>query len=155
MLGLTFGEIWQVIMPWGHSSGLTPLAKSGYRSVNAYGWYLNEQLGWERYYTFDFMDDVDPTLTPAQLALIEGGEACLWTSNFAPGNAGPVLWPGAAAVAERLWSPFLANGTRNVTSATPRLEAQMCRMSRAGHGTASVTSNGFCGACSFVPFELI
>ena len=62
-----------VIMPWGHSSGLTPLAKAGYHAVNAYGWYLNEKLGWERYFAFDFMDDVDPSLTAEQIGLIEGG----------------------------------------------------------------------------------
>lgn len=62
-----------VIMPWGHSSGLTPLAKAGYHAVNAYGWYLNEKLGWERYFAFDFMDDVDPSLTVEQIGLIEGG----------------------------------------------------------------------------------
>lgn len=133
---------------------VTAKVVGGNPAVNAYGWYLNKQLGWERYFAFEFMDR-EHNLAEAQLALIKGGETCLWTSNFNAGDSEPVLWPGAAAAAERLWSPFLNNASRNATSALPRLETQMCRMFRRGHNTAAVTSNGFCGRCTFVPFEAI
>ncbi|CAK1594861.1 unnamed protein product [Parnassius mnemosyne] len=44
---------------------------------------------------------------------IEGGEAVLWTDLVSSGNLDNLLWPRAAAVAERLWSDMVANSSAN------------------------------------------
>jgi hypothetical protein len=42
---------------------------------------------------------------PAQEALLEGGETAMWGEGINKDNAAQYIWRGAAAVAERLWSP--------------------------------------------------
>jgi hexosaminidase len=50
---------------------------------------------------------IDPSLqlSPAQQALVLGAEAALWTEMVTEKMLDGRLWPGAAVVAERLWSP--------------------------------------------------
>jgi hexosaminidase len=50
---------------------------------------------------------IDPSLklSPAQEALVLGGEGCIWTEIVTEEMLDGRLWPAAAIVAERFWSP--------------------------------------------------
>lgn len=61
--------------------------------------------------------------------LVLGGEACLWGERTDAAIVQMRAFPGACAVAERLWSPM---EVRNVTMAAPRLARQRCRMLERG-----------------------
>jgi hexosaminidase len=56
---------------------------------------------------------VDPSLklSPAQQALVLGGEGCIWTEMVTDEMLDGRLWPGAAIVAERFWSPASVRDT--------------------------------------------
>jgi hexosaminidase len=62
-------------------------------------------------------------------SMVLGGEACLWGERTDAGVVQQRAFPGAMAVAERLWSRMeLTNATR----AAPRIERQRCRMLERG-----------------------
>jgi hexosaminidase len=58
-----------------------------------------------RHYSPDPLEDEAASLTPQQKARILGGEACMWAEFMSAANIDNRIWPRAAAVAERLWSP--------------------------------------------------
>jgi len=69
-----------------------------------------------------------------------GGEACLWGERTDAAVLPFRAWPGACAVAERLWSPM---ETVDVAAAKPRLERQRCRMIERGIDV-SPNQPGYC-----------
>ncbi|MGE5207498.1 MAG: family 20 glycosylhydrolase, partial [Chlamydiota bacterium] len=107
-----------VIQSWRGQASLAQAAKQGYRGLLSNGYYLD--LMWPAFMHYD----VDPLagdaarLSPEEQQLILGGEACLWSEYVSPENFDSRLWPRAAVVAERLWSPA---SVRDVNSMYQRL----------------------------------
>ena len=58
-----------------------------------------------RHYAVDPIGDGAANLTPEEKQRILGGEACMWSEYVSPENLDSRIWPRAAAIAERLWSP--------------------------------------------------
>ena len=46
---------------------------------------------------------------PEEIRRVRGGEAAVWGEHIDPANLELRIWPRAAAVAERLWSPVDVN----------------------------------------------
>lgn len=63
---------------------------------------------------------VEP-LTPEQMELILGGEACLWTELVDQNNLNTRLWPRLGAIAEKFWTP--ADLANNIPDMYRRLES--------------------------------
>jgi hexosaminidase len=109
-----------VIQSWRGQESLAQAAKQGYRGLLSNGYYLDLMWPAARHYAVDPMSDAAANLTPDQQQLILGGEACLWSEYVSPENIDSRLWPRAAAIAERLWSP---QTTRDVNAMYERMEA--------------------------------
>ncbi len=94
-----------VIQSWRGQDSLAAAAKQGYRGLLSYGYYLDLIWPASRHYAVDPMSGAAANLTPEESQRILGGEACMWSEYVSPENIDSRIWPRAAAIAERLWSP--------------------------------------------------
>ena len=109
-----------VIHSWRGQDSLAKAAQQGYRGLLSSGYYLDAMATAGTYYAVDPMSNADAALTPEQQKRILGGEACTWAEFISDENIDSRIWPRAAAVAERLWSP---QQTQDVDSMYARLAA--------------------------------
>lgn len=83
--------------------------------ISSYAWYIDlippntnswQWIStWKSYYAFDPVGDIKShTLTPREMELVVGGEACMWGEQVDEDSIMERVWPKTAAVAERLWS---------------------------------------------------
>jgi len=94
-----------VIQSWRGQESLAQAAKQGYSGLLSAGYYLDLHWPAWRHYAVDPMSGVAATLSDEEKKRILGGEACMWAEYITPENIDSRIWPRAAVVAERLWSP--------------------------------------------------
>jgi hexosaminidase len=108
-----------VVQSWRGQESLAQAAKQGYRGLLSYGYYLDLMWPAWRHYGVDPIAGAAANLNAEEQQRILGGEACMWAEYVSPENIDSRIWPRAAAVAERLWSPAQ---TRDVLSMYQRLD---------------------------------
>jgi hexosaminidase len=139
-----------IIEVWKSQPTLKPVVSAGYRALLSAGWYLNVQIPNPNQLEYEFIDTWknfyanDPVanlaLSPAELALVLGGEACIWGEQADGDSLDTLIWPRAVAVGERLWSP---QSVTNVNDATLRFAEQSCRLRQRSVRSAPITP-GYC-----------
>lgn len=118
-----------VIQSWRGQKSLVDAAKQGFSGLLSAGYYLDLMQPAEFHYLNDPINEDAASLTDEQRSRILGGEACMWVEYVTPLNVDDRIWPRAAAVAERLWSP---QNVRNVASMYQRLEFISRRLEMVG-----------------------
>lgn len=93
-----------VVHSWRGSESLARAVQQGFSGLLSAGYYLDLHLSAEEHYAADPLP-ADSPLTPEQAARVLGGEAPMWTEWADTKLFDFRVWPRAAAVAERLWSP--------------------------------------------------
>ena len=81
-----------------------------------------------------------PCIDFVQRDRVLGGTACAWGEYIDAVNSVNRVWPRAAAIAERLWSPA---DTTDTDEAATRLADLRCRMLSRGIAAQSI-GPGFC-----------
>jgi hexosaminidase len=117
-----------VIESWQGAESLGRAARQGFAGILANGFYLDLCHPAADYYRPDPLPAGSP-LSPAERARILGGEASMWGEWVSPETIDSRLWPSAAAVAERLWSPA---EVRDPAELYRRLEIVDARLAEAG-----------------------
>lgn len=93
-----------VVHSWRGPESLAQAAQQGFAGILSAGYYLDLHYPAADAYAADPLP-ADSKLTPEQAARVLGGEAPMW-SEWADARIFDFrVWPRAAAVAERLWSP--------------------------------------------------
>jgi len=120
-----------IVHAWKDKSTVAKAVAVGYQALNSEGWYLDhlDDL-WQTYYNNDPRAGITDT---TQQNLVLGGETCMWGETVDPSDIFNTIWPRAAAVAERLWSPANITDTK---LALGRYEWFRCLLTRRGIGAA-------------------
>ena len=115
-----------VIQSWRGQRSLAAAARAGYQGILSSGWYLDLYYSAGQHYQVDPLANETADLTAAQQTLVLGGEACMWAEFVTPEILDHRVWPRAAAIAERLWSPGTVTDVddmyRRLAAQTERLE---------------------------------
>jgi len=92
-----------VVQSWRSQAALAESARAGYSGILSYGYYLDHMDPASFHYSIDPIGKEG--LKADEKSRILGGEACMWGEFVNPDNIDSRIWPRAAAIAERLWSP--------------------------------------------------
>jgi hexosaminidase len=93
-----------VIQSWRSKQSLYEAARKGHPTILSKGYYLPRMHSAAYYYKNDPIPP-DSDLAPKVKQHILGGEAAMWGEFIKPATIDSRIWPYAAAIAERLWSP--------------------------------------------------
>jgi len=94
-----------IIQSWRGAESLTAAAKAGHRTILSSGYYLDHLKPASYHYAVDPLAGAAGELPDVERARILGGEACMWSEYYSAEMIDGRVWPRAAAIAERLWSP--------------------------------------------------
>jgi len=94
-----------VIQSWRGQKSLAESARHGFSCILSAGYYLDHMEPASKLYAVDPLDGDAASLSNEERARILGGEVAMWGEFVSPENVDSRIWPRAAAVAERLWSP--------------------------------------------------
>lgn len=119
-----------VIQSWRGTEYLGRAAAQGNAGILSSPYYLDHQKSAEDHYLADPLPQ-NTTLTPAQQALVLGGEACMWAEHVGNETVDSRIWPRLGAVAERFWSP---GALRDVDDMYRRLAVLSLQLERLGLG---------------------
>ena len=97
-----------VVHSWRGQKSLFDAAKAGYDGVLSAGYYIDLLETAARHYAVDPLP-ANSGLTDAEAAHVLGGEATMWGEWVGPETIDSRVWPRAAAIAERFWSPREVN----------------------------------------------
>ena len=127
-----------IIQVWLARDTLIKVVEAGFRAVlsDSGAWYLtgpHVKYNWTHFYAQEPLDGVPSHAEP----LVLGGEACAWSETMDSSNVEAIVFPRAAAVAEKLWSPRHVNDT---AAAAPRIAAFRCLLNDRGIGAATLRS---------------
>ena len=117
-----------MVQSWRGFDSLAAGARNGYTGILSAGYYLNLMSPASKHYMVDPLP-LSTDLTPEQQARILGGEACMWMEQTSPVDVDSRVWPRAAAVAERLWSP---RSTNDLDDMYRRLNVESLRLEALG-----------------------
>lgn len=94
-----------LVQSWRGHAHLARSVRQGNAAILSFGYYLDHMQPASFHYANDPLDKEAAGLTEEEKARVLGGEACMWAEFVNAENVESRIWPRAAAVAERLWSP--------------------------------------------------
>lgn len=117
-----------VVQAWKGRSALARAVRRGQPALLSRGYYLDLMRPAERHNWVDPLP-LRRRISPEERGLVLGGEAAMWGEHVDHRTVDSRVWPRAAAVAERLWSPASVTDTEDMYR---RLDAVSVRLDELG-----------------------
>ncbi|EMR02134.1 beta-N-acetylhexosaminidase [Cesiribacter andamanensis] len=117
-----------VIHSWRGREGLETAARQGYTTLLSNGYYIDLLHPARDHYLVDPLPE-GHGLSPEEAARVLGGETTMWSELVTHLTIDSRIWPRAAAIAERFWSP---REVRDVADMYRRLEPISLQLERLG-----------------------
>jgi hexosaminidase len=117
-----------VVQSWRGEASLVKGAQQGYQGILSAGYYLDGMQPAGTHYLVDPMPSGAP-LMAEQRRLILGGEICMFAEHVNERTIDSRIWPRAAAMAERFWSP---ESVKDVNDMYRRLDAVSVELESVG-----------------------
>lgn len=117
-----------VIQSWRGEKSLTDAARLGYQGILSQPYYLDGMKSAKEHYLSDPLPFTSG-LTPQQRERVLGGEICMWAEHLDARSIDSRIWPRAATIAERFWSP---ESVTNVDDMYRRLAIESIRLEALG-----------------------
>ncbi|MBI5381646.1 MAG: family 20 glycosylhydrolase [Opitutae bacterium] len=113
------------VQSWRGVDSMATAVRLGCTALLSCGYYLDHLQPASWYYANDPLPEKS-TLTPEEARRVLGGEACMWSEWATDETLDSRIWPRAAAIAERFWSPRSVTDPddmyRRLAKASRRLE---------------------------------
>ena len=107
-----------LVQSWRGQKSLAEAARQGVQGILSAGYYLDLMHSTAQHYAVDPLEGATADLNPEEAKRIIGGEAAMWSEYASTETIDSRVWPRAAAIAERLWSP---QSTKDVQSMYRRM----------------------------------
>jgi len=117
-----------IVQSWRGTRALAEAAARGFETLLSNGYYLDHMQTAATHYAADPLPE-GTTLDEAARKRVLGGEACMWAEFVTPETVDSRIWPRAATIAERLWSPA---SVRDAGDMYRRLAVQSLRLEERG-----------------------
>jgi hexosaminidase len=114
-----------VVQSWRGTKALAEAASKGYRGLLSWGYYLDHLRPASYHYQVDPIGAEARSLPADAQARILGGEACMWDEYATSETVDSRIWPRAAAIAERFWSPPEASTAASMYDRMERVSRQL------------------------------
>jgi hexosaminidase len=144
-----------LIQSWKGPERLATAARAGHRSILSNGFYLDLMYPASQHYVVEPMTGAAAALTGAERALVLGGEACVWTEYIGPENVEFRVWPRAAAVAERLWSPQTVRDVESFYRRMASFEDDLVRVGWQGRERQTAMMRDLAGGRDLQPLRTL
>ena len=123
------------IQSWRGQRSLAEAARTGHLCILSSGYYLDSLRPASTYYANDPDTGATANLTDADRAHILGGEACMWGEQIDEKSIMGRIWPRAAAIAERLWSPQSTTDVDSLAARIAQFDPRTITAEAPFHGT--------------------
>ena len=103
-----------VVQAWQSKPAIPDILRRGYPAILSRGFYLDHMRPASFHFEIDPFGGEEQKLSDEEKKLLLGGEACMWAEFVNKYNIESRIWPRAAVIAERLWSPAEVRDTADM-----------------------------------------
>jgi hexosaminidase len=114
-----------VVQAWQSKPTIPDILRRGHPAILSRGFYLDHMRPASFHYEIDMFGGEASKLSEEERSRLLGGEACMWAEFVDKHNIESRIWPRAAVIAERFWSPAEVRDTSDMYRRLEYIEKEL------------------------------